>query len=90
MSAEPIVLEGTWEEIQSHSKELEGRKVRLIALSPENSEEPTLTPEAKKTLEWLEEWKRTPLTDEETQVLEEFEQFRKEHPIRFRIPFDEP
>ena len=35
MTAEPFVLEGTWEEIEKHASELKGRKVRLIVLPPE-------------------------------------------------------
>ncbi|HKP54596.1 MAG TPA: hypothetical protein VJ183_18315 [Chloroflexia bacterium] len=36
---QPIELEGTWEEIAAHAKELEGRRVRLSVLA--NQEEPS-------------------------------------------------
>ena len=32
----------------------------------------------------LDEWERTPLTDEEKRILDEFPEFRRQHPIRFR------
>lgn len=35
MKAEPIELEGTWEEIVTHAEELAGRRVRVIVLPSE-------------------------------------------------------
>ena len=32
---EPLVLEGTWEEIRAHDAELAGRRVRLMIISDE-------------------------------------------------------
>ncbi|MBW3623549.1 MAG: hypothetical protein KY468_09090 [Armatimonadetes bacterium] len=89
MNGDTLELEGTWEEILKHSEELSGRKVRLTAFPKLDLEDETLPPEVKQTLEWLEEWKNTPLTEEEIEVLEEFEQFRKEHPFRLRVVQDE-
>jgi hypothetical protein len=88
---ETIELEGTWEEILEHADELAGRRVRVTVLAPEaevESGKPPLKPENQRMLEVLEEWYRTPLTEEEKEVLDGFEQFRREHPIRFRQPSD--
>lgn len=35
-------------------------------------------------LAWLDEWRQTPLTEEEERILDEFPAFRKEHPFRLR------
>jgi hypothetical protein len=89
METDILELEGPWEEILKRSEELAGRRVRITAY-PKQEDEEDLPPKIKQTLEWLEEWKNTPLTEEEVQILEEFEQFRKDHPFRLRVIQDEP
>ena len=46
--SEPLELEGTWEEIVTHSAQLTGRRVRLIILpnaaDPESNEAPPFRP----------------------------------------------
>ena len=84
MESETLELEGTWEEILAHSEELEGRWVYVRVQSSSKDTQKDLTPAAKRTLEWLEEWKNTPLTDEEVKILEDFERFRQDHPFSLR------
>lgn len=91
MESDTLELEGTWEEILARSEDLAGRRVHLTVLSPKPTADhhpETLPHPNQKMLEVLQEWKNTPLTDEEIQILEDFEQFRKDHPIRFRTPED--
>ena len=47
---------------------------------PEETEKP-LRPENQRMLEFLREWRKTPLTPEEIQVLDQFEEFRRQHPF---------
>lgn len=49
MNYEPLELEGTWEEIVTHTPELSGRRVRVIVLSneTESSSPETETPTPK-------------------------------------------
>lgn len=42
---------------------------------------PGLKPENVRMLSWLERWTQTELTDEERQILDDFEAFRREHPF---------
>jgi hypothetical protein len=81
MASKPIVLEGTWEEIQAHSNELEGRNVRLMVISDDEGKEKELSKSNRRMLEVLDEWKNDPLTPEEITLLEEFPKFRKENPF---------
>lgn len=39
MNAQPLELEGTWEEIMQHASELAGRRVKLIVLPAEEAEQ---------------------------------------------------
>ena len=85
----PIALteiEGTWEEILEHASELRGCRVRLTVLDDDNgaAKQSRLRPENREMLALLDEWRRTPLPDEERRALDEFEQFRREHPFRLR------
>jgi hypothetical protein len=41
---EPLVLEGTWEEIRAHDAELAGRRVRLMIIADELKGEDTAVP----------------------------------------------
>ncbi|MBI3947437.1 MAG: hypothetical protein HY321_16055 [Armatimonadetes bacterium] len=80
-------LEGTWEEILEHARELAGRRVRVTVLGKPGENPPAeagLDERQRRMLAWLDEWHRTPLSDEERQVLDDFEQFRKEHPFQLR------
>jgi len=38
--ANPQVLEGTWEELKLHDKELSGKRFRLVPLTSEPTQEP--------------------------------------------------
>lgn len=80
------ILEGTWEEILEHAAELEGHRVRVTVLGDDERapRRPRLRRGNREMLALLEEWQKTPLTDEERQALDEFEAFRKEHPFRLR------
>ncbi|NLC56529.1 MAG: hypothetical protein GX774_06815 [Armatimonadetes bacterium] len=86
MSEPALELEGTWEEILEHADELEGRRLRVTVLpAPDDVKgEDGLTPKQRQMLAVLDEWERTPLTDEEKRILDEFPEFRRQHPIRFR------
>lgn len=44
MTSEPLELEGTWEEIVTHSDDLAGRRVRVQVLPDEPSSPPPETP----------------------------------------------
>lgn len=79
-------IEGTWEEILEHAAELEGRRVRVTVLGDDESasQRPRLRKENREMLALLDEWQKTPLTDEERRALDEFEEFRREHPFRLR------
>jgi hypothetical protein len=70
-------LEGTWEEIMAHAAELAGHRVRVTVLE-NGAEAPvdrTSLPEThQRMLEWLDERERTPLTDEEREVLDGLEE----------------
>lgn len=56
-----------------------------MVLDPEsNVAEKALDERQRKMLAWLDEWERTPLTEEEKRVLDDFEAFRREHPFRLR------
>lgn len=86
---ETIELEGTWEEILQHADALAGHRVRVTVLPPDGEgDNAPLKPENQRMLKVLEEWYRTPLTEEEKEILDGFEQFRREHPLRFRQPDD--
>ena len=92
MTSEALELEGTWEEILKHSEELAGCRVRLTLLPQTKSmpEETNLRPENRGALEVLKELRENPLTEEEVKILEDFEQFKKDHLIGFRLLEDEP
>lgn len=85
MISETLELEGTWEEILTHADELAGRRVRVTVLPPETqTEAPPQETNNQAMLKRWEEWWNTPLTEEERAVLDEFEQFRRDHPFRLR------
>jgi hypothetical protein len=91
MASQPLELEGTWEEILAHSKELAGRRVRVTVLPPEPEaagETVPLKPENQRMLELLDEWERTPLSDEERAILDDFEEHLREHRFRLRTPWE--
>jgi hypothetical protein len=44
MEAQPLEMEGTWEEIAAHARELAGRRVRLIVLAQEPEARPPKPP----------------------------------------------
>jgi hypothetical protein len=90
MASKPIELEGTWEEILAHADELAGQRVRVTVLPPEpKAAAPNQSPESQEMVQRWEEWWNTPLTDDERAVLDEFEQFRRDHPFRLR-PLKDP
>jgi hypothetical protein len=70
--------EGTWEEILTHSDELAGQTVRVTVVEPEKE----LPLANQRMLALLDEWEKNPLPPEEMKILDDFEQFRKEHPFR--------
>lgn len=74
--------EGTWEEILSHSNEFAGQTVQ-IKIVPPSSADAQLSPK-QQMLAALEELRQTQWTPEEQAALDEFEAFRKEHPVMFR------
>jgi hypothetical protein len=90
---ETLELKGTWEEILQHANELAGRRVRVTVLEPEPEEaaqKRPLKPENQRMLEWLEEHRRTPLTEEELAALDEIEEIRRKERLRFYGPDDAP
>jgi hypothetical protein len=72
MTGQPVVLEGTWEEIVTHADELSGRRVRLIVLPTE----PELAPEtgrassASSLLKYTGTWVGNDLVDRLREVYE--------------------
>ena len=78
--------EGAWEEVLTHASDFAGQQVRVTVLPLEKS----LPRENQSTLDALDEFDRNPLTAEEIAILDDFEQFRKDHPIRFRGIEDAP
>jgi hypothetical protein len=92
MAIRILEMEGTWEEILEHSPELTGRRVRVRVLPENGSASPNTEALRKRSEEMLaayEDWKNTPWTEEERAILDDFEQFRKEHPFRLRQIEDE-
>ena len=69
-----------------HADDFAGQQVRVTVLPPE----PPKRRPHQSMLDMFEEQKRNPLTAEEIAILDDFEQFRKEHPIRFRGIEDAP
>jgi hypothetical protein len=87
MGSSPLVMEGTWEEIQARAAELAGHRVRVIVLprpSEGDSETPPLDPRNQRMLELLARWEQTSLTEEELTVLDELERNLKEQPFTIR------
>jgi hypothetical protein len=83
MAAPLLELEGPWEEILSHAKELEGRRVRVTVLPVglDDGDRVPLKAANQRMLAALEKWRQIPLTPEEREALDDFEQFQKEHPF---------
>ncbi len=56
MSAVPRIIEGTWEEIQQHSKELAGHRLIVTVVDSHQSAQDTLSPEewATRLRQWAE------------------------------------
>ena len=92
MATETLIIEGTWEEILKHSDHLVGHRVRLTVLPPTfpPTEESNVRPENLGALEVLKELQETPLSEEDRKTLEDFTQFRKDHPLRFHLIEDAP
>lgn len=42
----------------------------------------------RRALQLLDSWKAAPLSAEETRVLDDFDEFQAQHPIKFDIPED--
>lgn len=83
MAQPTIELEGTWEEIQERSGELAGHRVKVVVY-PATHAGQQLSERNQQMLKDLEELRAEELTPEEIQVLDEFEQFRKDHPFTLR------
>lgn len=79
-------LEGTWEENLEHSEELAGRRVRLRVLRGNSDEPDPEDAEARKKqlLEDYEAARAIELSAEDIAILDEFPEFRRQHPLRFR------
>jgi len=88
MPVQTVEIEGTWEEVAARAEEFAGRRVRLVIFADAEAQTPveggTLSEKNRRMLEWVRERETTPLTEEEVAVLEDFEQFRKEHPFSLR------
>lgn len=85
MATAATQLEGTWEEILDRAAEFAGRRVRVTVLNDKDVSFADGPQERRsKLLAWLDEQKRTPLSDEELRALDEFDEFRKVHPFRLR------
>jgi hypothetical protein len=87
-----LEIEGSWEDILAHATVFAGRRVRVTLLpeEPESAAGP-LTPDerAQRMRQLWKEWRETGLSEEETAILDEFEQFRQENPFRLRQLGDE-
>jgi len=85
-------LEGTWEEILEHSSELAGHRVHVRVLPPETqngARESSIEAKNRAMKALLEEWNKSPLTEEERAVLDEMEAFNREHRFTLRQVEDE-
>ena len=81
--------EGVWEEILSHSDEFAGQHVQIKIVEPPTASS-ELSPKQQQMLAALREIQQTQFTPEEQEILDGFEAFRKEHPVRFRTIEDAP
>jgi hypothetical protein len=70
------VIEGRWEEILARGSELQGLRVRVEVLPPANA---PVAPS--QTLAALAELERFTPTQEESEILDGFDDFRREHPL---------
>lgn len=61
----------------------------VIVLAARGSEDVSAAPEQKRALAVLAELRAVQLTPEEEEVLDQFEAFQREHPIRFSSLIDE-
>jgi hypothetical protein len=77
------VLEGKWEEILERGSELKGLRVRVEVISPPNSPIAQTPSAGQRTLAALSELEAFKPTEEEQDVLDGFEEFRREHPLTF-------
>lgn len=95
MALPTFEMEGTWEEILERGPELAGRRVRVSVLPGETDSSPqehadeavaasALSQTNRQMLEAYRSWMQVPLTEDEEAILDEFHQFRKEHPLTFR------
>ena len=84
MSMPPWELQGTWEEILTHSDELAGKRVQVTVVTPPK---PTQE-EIAETMALMSDLRNNPWTPEELKFFDDFEQFRKEHPFSLRKPED--
>ena len=73
-------LEGTWEEILTHSDDLAGHQVQVKVMEPKPE---TLTV-SQKILADGEEAKRIKLTPEDLKIRDEMQEFNRKHPVDFR------
>jgi len=81
--------EGVWEEILSHSDEFAGHHVQIKIVEPP-AVSAELSPKQQQMLAALREIQQTQFTPEEQEILDGFEAFRKEHPVRFCTIEDAP
>jgi hypothetical protein len=79
------VIEGTWEEVAARAGEFAGRRVRLYVMDepPANGEPEEYEFERLSGRAAFEAYRKS-LKPGDLEPVEDFEQFRREHPFRFR------
>jgi hypothetical protein len=89
MPTEVMELEGTWEEILARSEELAGRRVHVTVLPESASPNGKLSERNQRMLAAALRIGARKLTPEEIKILDDFEQFRKDHPFSLRSLSDD-
>lgn len=92
MSTPILELEGTWEEILEHGPELKGMRVSLRAVPEEVIDTNDTKPLSARQERMLSTYKmlmERKLTDKEKKILDDFPEFRKQHPFSLRQLSDE-
>ncbi len=83
-------IEGSWEEVARHADELRGCRVRLTVVEERDTADGAEGTAERhlRMLAALDEIRAIEWTEEERKALDEFEDFRRQHPFRLRKPWE--